>query len=148
MVDRTSFGAPIPGESLTSSPTKRMPWERPPQFTNITDAVKYLYERLTIDTNLSDIIDMLRKGITVEEVSRVILTAGFSEGKWNNDLLLLLIEPLMYLLYFLSVQSGVDPIFYQEEDYDNEPEEDKETLLTKSKQELSKYGVSGLMEKQ
>ena len=41
------FNAPIPGESLTSSPEMQKSWERPPQFTDADDCMEEIYMELT-----------------------------------------------------------------------------------------------------
>ena len=36
---------------------------------------------------------------------------GFREGKWNPDLMMMLIEPFMYLLMALAEKAGIDLYF-------------------------------------
>ena len=37
------FNAPIPGESLTTSPDMKKAWERPPQYTDADDCMEDIY---------------------------------------------------------------------------------------------------------
>ena len=41
--NQNSFNAPIPGESLTASPSTPNAWERPPQYTDEDRAMEELY---------------------------------------------------------------------------------------------------------
>ena len=49
------FNAPIPGESLTTSPDMKKAWERPPQYTDVDDCMEDVYPvsytHLTLPTN-------------------------------------------------------------------------------------------------
>ncbi len=57
-------------------------------------------------------------------LAQVYLTKGFQEGKWNPDLMLLLIEPTIYLLMWLASQVDID--FQLDSDGDDwDEEEDK-----------------------
>ena len=52
-----------------------------------------------------------------------IVYAGFKSGKWNPDLMLLLIEPLMYVIIALCEKAGVDYTLYSGEEEDDDDEE-------------------------
>ena len=49
------FNAPTPGESLTSSPDMQKGWERPPEFTEVSDAMESLYMEVTAEDKLFEI---------------------------------------------------------------------------------------------
>jgi hypothetical protein len=42
------------------------------------------------------------------ELTQVILFKGFTEGKWNPDLMMLLAEPLAFMLIALAERQGID----------------------------------------
>ena len=92
------FNAPIPGESLTSSPEMQKSWERPPQFTDADDCMEEIYMELTNEENLMKVVNLIDEGTPLDEMAQVILYKGFTEGLWNPDLMLSLIEPTIYLL--------------------------------------------------
>lgn len=113
------FDTPIPGQSLTQSPDSPMPYERPPQFTNFEEAQDYMLQ-IMMDSG-GDIVDALSMGIPVEFVGPQFPIMGAASGKWNPDVMLLLIEPSIYITLFIAEQAGV-------EDYVLEFDEEIENL--------------------
>ena len=85
------FDAPIPGQSLTDTPGNAS-WEHPPQFVKVDEAAEYIWDRLHDDKLLEQVIAMLKEGIPVEALARMVLFGGFAEGKWTPDLAILLAE--------------------------------------------------------
>ena len=67
--------------------------------------------------NLTVILDAMEDDIPVMDITRFILFQGFTEGLWNADLLLLLIEPA-YMLVALAERALIEPVVYKEEDQD------------------------------
>ena len=62
---RGGFDAPIPGESLTSSPDNAKSWERPPQYVNEDRAMEALYLLLTDQDKLPDLIKLIDSGTPI-----------------------------------------------------------------------------------
>jgi hypothetical protein len=122
------FNAPIPGESLTASPDNKKAWERPPEYTNEDEAMKALYLILTEQEKLRQLINIINDGVPLDEIAQVILYKGYTEGKYNPDLMLLLIEPTLYLLISIADYAEIkDYVLYtgEEDDPDTElPEDD------------------------
>ena len=56
------FNAPIPGESLTTSPDMQKSWERPPRFTNPDDCMENIYLELTSEEALPELVNMINDG--------------------------------------------------------------------------------------
>ena len=68
----------------------------------------------------------------------MLLTLGFQAGKWNPDLMLMLIEPTIYMLLAIAEQIGIDPVLDREDDRDIESsEDDMEILMDLEKSKLS-----------
>jgi hypothetical protein len=122
------FNAPIPGESLTASPDNKKAWERPPEYTDEDDAMKAIYLILTEQEKLKQLINIINDGVPLDEIAQVILYKGYTEGKYNPDLMLLLIEPTLYLLISIADYAEIkDYVLYtgEEDDPDTElPEDD------------------------
>tara|TARA_R110000823_G_scaffold101013_1_gene217209 strand:+ start:37 stop:618 length:582 start_codon:yes stop_codon:yes gene_type:complete len=117
------FNAPIPGESLTASPENPKAWERPPEFTDEEDAMEAIYFVLTEQTKLRELIKLINQGIPLDEIAQVVLYRGYTEGKFNPDLVLLLIEPTIYLLISIADYAGIkDYVLYAGEDDDIDTE--------------------------
>lgn len=137
----SSGGRPIPGQSLTSDPNNPAPYEKPPQFTTIHEASEFLFEKFIDADTYTDLMTVLDDGVPIMDVVQTTLFAGFSEGKWNPDLLMLLVEPTAYMLLGLAERADIDPIIYRgqqedefDEDYDSDlsPQQEKLRMLAKS----------------
>jgi hypothetical protein len=137
----SSGGRPIPGQSLTSDPNNPAPYEKPPQFTTIHEASEFLFEKFIDADTYTDLMTVLDDGVPIMDVVQTTLFAGFSEGKWNPDLLMLLVEPTAYMLLGLAERADIDPIIYRDqqedefdEDYDSDmsPQQQKLQMLAKS----------------
>ena len=50
----------------------------------------------------------LTKGVSVIDLASITLYSGFLEGKWNPDLMLLLMEPTMYMIMYLGDKANID----------------------------------------
>jgi len=123
------FNAPIPGESLTTSPDMQKSWERPPQFTDVDDCMENIYLELTSEEALPELVNMINDGIPLDELAQVVLYKGYTEGLWNPDLMLLLIEPTIYLLISIADYADIkDYVLYEgeEDDPDTVIEDDEE----------------------
>jgi len=122
------FNAPIPGESLTTAPDMQKTWERPPEYTTEDEALEALYMELTQIDKLRDLINLIDDGTPLDEIAQVILYKGFTSGKFTPDLMVLLIEPTIYLLIAIADYAEIDDyVLYEgeEDDPDTEIPEDK-----------------------
>ncbi len=118
------FEAPIPGSSLTSDPENPQPYETPPQYTDLEDFIDGLADRITKEENLDGILDPIRKGVALEDVTQLLLFKAMSSGKINVDLMMMAIEPTLYLLIGLSEYAGIEnPVLYPEDDMIDEDED-------------------------
>ena len=118
------FNAPIPGESLTTAPDMQQAWERPPQFTDPDDCMENVYLELTSDEALPELVNMINDGIPLDEIAQVVLYRGYTQGLWNPDLMLLLIEPTIYLLIAIADYADIkDYVLYEGE------EDDPDTII-------------------
>ena len=126
------FNAPVPGESLTTSPDTPKSWERPPQFTNEDDAMVEIYLRLTERDKLKSLINIIDDGIPLDEIAQVVLYKGYTEGQFNPDLMMLLIEPTIYLLISIADYADIkDYVLYEGEEDDSDttlPDDDIEPI--------------------
>jgi len=108
---------PIAGQSLTNNPEQKFPWEGPVQFNELQPAIEEIFIELTQDEVYFSITDLIENNLPIGDVAQIILYDGFTKGMWNPDLMLLLIEPVMYMLLALSEQAGIpNPIIYRGEE--------------------------------
>ena len=141
------FNAPIPGESLTSSPDMQKAWERPPQYTNADDCMEEIYMEMTNEENLMKVVNLIDEGTPLDEMAQVILYKGYTEGLWNPDLMLSLIEPTIYILINIADYAEIkDYTLYEGEDTDPDgqiPDDDVEPIELKQNT-LYKINTEGL----
>lgn len=120
-------GRPIPGQSLTNSPDESYPWESPPEFTNFKDALEYITDKLLVEENYMPMMQSVSDGVPLSDITTQLLYVGFREGKWNPDMVLLLVEPLSYVLIALCEKAGIkDFVIYGGEDQDDTEEDEIE----------------------
>lgn len=111
---------PIPGQSLTQSPDSPLPMEGPPQFTDQRKFIDHLFESLTEIDRLPKVLDILRSPVPVEDTALEILRKHMRKGNINTDMLLLCIEPTIYILIALATYADIDPVLYPEGDFDED----------------------------
>tara|TARA_R100001460_G_scaffold88858_1_gene130399 strand:- start:665 stop:1243 length:579 start_codon:yes stop_codon:yes gene_type:complete len=119
------FNAPVPGESLTSSPDTPTAWERPPQYTDQEEAMRAVYMELTEAESLRKLVDIIDEGVALDEIAQVILYKGYRSGKFNPDMVLLLAEPTIYLLIAIADYADIDDYVL----YEGEEEDDPDTQI-------------------
>ena len=120
--EATSFDGPIPGESLMESPDASRPWEGPPSFTTKTEALEHYFDVFTSEDIYKPLMDSLNEGVSVMEILNVLLYQGFEEGLINPDMMLILAEPLAYMIAALAERVGIDFVI----DRDNEDGDEDE----------------------
>ena len=129
----------IPGEGMSNDPDNPYSFEQAPEFVVHREALEYLFVTITDEEKYTDILIALEQGVPVMELTQVILFKGFTEGKWNPDLMMLLAEPLAFMLMALAERQGIDYVITRDD-----VEEDAE-----SERKLSTTGIEKrLKEKQ
>ena len=137
---------PIPGQSLTDNPDESYPWESPPEYTNFNKAFNYLAEELLEEEIYVPLMVAMGQGVPISDITLQLLQRGFQEGKWNPDMLMMLIEPTMYLLMALAEKAEIEPRLYgdEEDDLDAEDEEDVAKMKANNLAELTKEKVGDM----
>ena len=100
-------GKAIPGQSLTNDPSQPYNWEKPSEYTNPREAMLYVFETLTVPETTTNILLSLGNGVGVIDIASITLYSGFLEGKWNPDLMILLMEPTMYMIMSLAEKADI-----------------------------------------
>jgi len=100
-------GQAIPGQSLTNSPDQPYNWEKPAEYSNPREAMLYVFESLTVPETTTNVLLSLSNGVGVMDIASIILYSGFLEGKWNPDLMTLLMEPTMYMVMALAEKADI-----------------------------------------
>ena len=100
-------GKAIPGQSLTNDPKQPYNWEKPVEYTNPREAMLYVFETLTVPETTTNILLSINNGVGVIDIASISLYSGFLEGKWSPDLMLLLMEPTMYMIMALAEKADI-----------------------------------------
>ena len=107
---------PIPGQSLTEDPDNPAPYSRPPEFTSREKAIEHFMELILDEDNFAGIMGALRSGTEVMTIVELLLTQSFRQGEINPDMMLILAEPLAYLLIGLAERQGFEPTIVDDSD--------------------------------
>ena len=113
-------GSAIPGQSLTANPDEPRPFEGAPDFTNFKEALDYTAAELLLEENYMPLMMAIGDGVPIVDLATQIGYVGFREGKWNPDLMMMLLEPIMYLLMALAEKAGIEYRIDSEDDDEDE----------------------------
>tara|TARA_R100000656_G_scaffold112333_1_gene84459 strand:+ start:1449 stop:1946 length:498 start_codon:yes stop_codon:yes gene_type:complete len=119
--------SPTPGQSLTENPEAPNAWEKPPQITTKEEAINYFLELFLEEETFLSLMDLLSTGTPVMGLVEFYLTRAFQEGVVNPDLMMLLAEPLAYVLMGLAERQGIEVTIV------DDPEEEEGTNIMRTK---------------
>ena len=129
----SNTGKPIPGQSLTSNPDEPRAFEGSPEFTNFKEALDFTASEFLLEENYTPLILAIDDGVPITDLAMQIGYVGFREGKWNPDLMMMLLEPLMYLLMSLAEKAGIEYRI----DSEDEDDVDEITLLKEKSKNIA-----------
>tara|TARA_X000001388_G_scaffold44134_1_gene31254 strand:+ start:4398 stop:4958 length:561 start_codon:yes stop_codon:yes gene_type:complete len=109
---------PLPGESLTEDPDVEQPYTGSTEFVVAQEAIDYIFDQMTQEENYIPLMDSIVEGTTIMEATRLILFSGFNEGKFNPDLMLLLVEPVAYMIMGLAERAGIEYVVQEDDEED------------------------------
>jgi len=107
LVNLSSKGGPIPGQSLTRDTEDPYPWETPPEFTNPREALDDVVGSIMQPDAMKNIVSALAQGAAVADLGTAILYAKFNEGKISPDAMMLLAEPVMYTIMAIGEEANI-----------------------------------------
>ena len=134
----TSFKRPIPGQSLTDSPDAPRPFEGPPKFTDRTKVLEYYFDLLTEEDTYEAVLDTLEAGTSIMEIVQVLLMQGFQEGLYNPDMMLMVAEPVAYMIAALAERAEVDFTIMNDEDEMPSGEEEDLSIMNQAMKTIEK----------
>ncbi len=137
------FSAPIPGQSLTNSPEDIKPWEQAPKITNIKEGIESTFLQIVNEDTMPELLNAISKQMPIADLASTILYDGYTKGIWNPDLMMLMLEPVMYMLIALSEKAGIDYILYRgDENEDFKVDEEEFEAAKKESQNLTDSDVA------
>ena len=135
----------IPGQGMSNDPDNPHSFEKAPEFSVHREALEYLFVTITDEKKYTDILIAIEQGVPIMELTQVILFKGFTEGKWNPDLMMLLAEPLAFMLMALAERQGIDYVITRD-DVEEDAESERKlstTGLEKRLKEKQKAALQG-----
>ena len=108
-------------------------FEKPPQYTDRTEVLENYFEMLTEEETYLSIMDSLEEGVTVMEIVQVLIFQGFQDGLFNPDMMLMVAEPLAYMIAALAERADVDFVIMNDDDEDEDDEEDEDLPIMDQK---------------
>jgi hypothetical protein len=109
------MGRPIPGQSLTNDPESPAPFEKSPEFTTVNRSVEHIWDKLIEPETYQAVLGAVADGTPIMDLVQVMLYSGFQEGKWNPDLMLMLAEPVTYMIMALAERQDIPMTIYEGE---------------------------------
>ena len=98
---------PIPGENYTSD-WRNYPWHRPPDITNVDEAIEYAAKQLSDTDDGFQYMAYLKTGVSIAGVTDMLLTSGIADGKWSIDFALLIAGPVARLFTINAKSYGIE----------------------------------------
>ena len=123
------FERPIPGQSLTQDPDTPLPYEKPPQYTDRNEALEYFFAKFVDEDNYPKIMELISIPFPIMDIVKIYLVEAFEEGIINPDMVMLLAEPLAYMLMALAERADIDFIIEREEEGEEDEEETEQQSL-------------------
>ena len=99
--------APIAGQSLTAELGNR-PWQQPPQYTTVEEALEFYIPRLTNPEMLDDLLNVMETGVPLTTLANAIQSSGVMEGKHSLDIGILILPVLMETMAYLAEEAGIE----------------------------------------
>jgi hypothetical protein len=121
---QTSGKRPIPGQSLTNDPETPAPYEQAPKFTSVHAASEYLWDSFIEPDTYISLMQTVSDGGPIMDIAQIILFSEFEKGSWNPDLMMMLFEPVAYMIMALAERVGLEMTIYEGDLEDDDEEED------------------------
>jgi len=138
--------APIAGQSLTAELGGR-PWQQPPQYATVEQAIQYHVPRLINPEVLDDIMNVIETGIPLTLIAQSLQGGAVMQGKHSVDVGILITPVLMETLAYLAEEQGVEYNMGTELQTDDTPSESAIALaLKKLRKEREKLGETPAIE--
>ena len=136
---------PIPGQSLTNDPEKPAPYEKAPEFVSVHGASEYMFGKLIEPDVYTSIMEAVGDGTAIMDITQTLLFVEFQDGKFNPDLMFMLVEPVAYMIIALAEKLDLPMVIYRGEEEDEEIEQQYlgVTVAEDRLKKLQKAGQTG-----
>ena len=99
--------APIAGQSLTSE-VGGWPWEQPPQYSTVEEALEFYLPRLTEPTLQNDLMNVIEMGLPLTTIANALQQGAVMQGTHSLDVGILVMPVIMEMLEYLATERGIE----------------------------------------
>lgn len=119
MKQSIAYGSrPIRGQEWTADPNEDLPYKRKPKYNTTKKACNAFYDQLTRKDRYTQILGALTEGLSIEDLTKMVLLSKITSGEVNILQFPVLVEPFMIILWYVARQAGVNPIIYDKQNSD------------------------------
>lgn len=99
--------APIAGQSLTSEVGNR-PWENPPQYTTVEEALDYYIPRIMEPSMRNDMLNVLEMGVPITTFANALQMGAVMQGKHTIDVGVLVLPVIIEAIAYVADAEGIE----------------------------------------
>ena len=104
---QVTHDAPIAGQSLTAEVGNR-PWQNPPQFANIDDAINFYVPKLLDPAFSEQLLDVIEMGVPLTTIANAMQVGGVMQGLHTIDIGILVIPVLVEMMTLIAEEEGIE----------------------------------------
>ena len=97
---------PIPGQSLTFELGNR-PWQNPPQYTSVEEALEYYIPRLIEPEFVDELINVMDMGVPLTTIANAMQVGGVMQGMHTVDIGVLVIPVLIEMMAYIGDSANI-----------------------------------------
>ena len=106
-LEEVSFDRPIPGQGMTSELGAR-PWEKPPQYTTVDEALSYYLPKLSDDEFAKNLVNVMEMGVPITSLANTIQMSSVMEGRHSVDVGILILPVLIEAMRFIGDSANIE----------------------------------------
>lgn len=130
-MDQIEFDRAIPGEIFTKRP-KSFPFERPPQITNVEEALLKVFESMTKEKNIRNMLGILEAKIPIDVAVFGLIRNMVTEGAIAPQAGVVMVPALTVMMARMAEAAGIN---FKLTSDDNDPITEDELNLSQLKKE-------------
>ena len=140
-----NLDAPVAGMSLTAELGAR-PWQKPPQYNTVDQAVDYYVTRLNSDEASEQVVDILEMGVSTSKLANIIQLGSVMEGVHSIDVGVLVTPVIIEFIKLIGDSSNVKYKSGEEEIDDKTKKRLSDKALAKFKMEIEEKNNEDISE--
>lgn len=99
--------APIPGANYTSNP-QNWPWHRPPDITDMDEALDYIVKDLTGSQKGMEYMTLIETGFPITTITSMTILRAIGNGKFTVDYGVLLAGPIARIIEIMAKSYNIE----------------------------------------